>query len=111
MKTTIVINREGMGEAPAELSLLLIQNYLTLLLEDDALPAYICLYAGGVKLTVDGSPVLEQLRALEARGVNLLICKTCLNYYGLTERVAAGTVATMVDIMGAQKHCDKVIVL
>lgn len=109
-KVTIVINRNGMGHADEQLTSVLIKNYLTLLMEGD-LPAYICLYAEGVKLAIDGSSVIEELRALEEAGVNILICKTCLNFYNALDKVAAGTVATMVDIMGAQTNCDKVIVL
>lgn len=109
-KVTIVINRNGMGQADEQLSLTLIKNYLTLLQEGD-LPSYICMYAEGVKLTLNDSPVLEELKALEQAGVAILICKTCLNFYESLDKVAVGTVATMVDIMGAQTHCDKVIVL
>lgn len=109
-KTTVSIIRYGMGDGPEELRVLLLKNYLTLL-EEGTLPAFITLYADGVKLALIGSPVLEQLASLEKKGVKILICKTCLNYFGKTGEVAAGTVATMVDIMDAQNYCDKLIVL
>ena len=109
-KVTIVINRNGMGQADEQLTSVLIKNYLTLLLEED-LPAYICFYAEGVKLSVEGSGVIEELKALEDKGVKILICKTCLNYYNALDKVKVGTIATMVDIMGAQTNCEKVIVL
>lgn len=109
-KVTIVINRNGMGQAEPELSMTLIKNYLILLQEGD-LPSYICFYAEGVKLTLADSPVVEELRALEKLGVTIFICKTCLNFYNALDKVGAGTIATMVDIMGAQTNCDKVIVL
>lgn len=111
MKTTIVVNRNGMGEAHSDLSQKLITNYFSIMLEEMAIPAYLCFYAEGVKLTIDGSPILEYLKELEKRGVNILICKTCLVYYDAVDRVKAGCVATMYDIMGAQNNCDKVIVL
>ncbi len=110
-KVTVTINRYGMGDAPEELRMILVKNYLTLTAEGEAFPTYICLYADGVRLAVEGSPVTEQLKILEERGVNILICKTCLGFYGLTEKVTVGTVATMVDIIGAQNNCDKSIVL
>ena len=69
-KVTIVINRNGMGHADEQLTSVLIKNYLTLLMEGD-LPAYICLYAEGVKLAIDGSSVIEELRALEEAGVEV----------------------------------------
>lgn len=109
-RTTVSITRYGMGEGPEELRLVLVKNYLTLLAEG-VLPSFITLYADGVKLALKDSPVLEQLRLLEEKGVRILICKTCLNYFGKLDDVAVGTVATMVDIMDAQNYCDKLIAL
>jgi hypothetical protein len=60
---------------------------------------------------VAGSPVLAQLAALEERGVRLLICSTCLNDFGLTDKVKAGTVGGMGDILEAQTRTEKAITL
>ena len=108
-KITVVINRFGMGDAPEELSLTLVKNYLSLMAQEEMLPSYICLYANGVKLVLEGSPVIEELKALEEKGTKILICKTCLNYFNAVDKTLLGTVATMVDIIGAQTNCDKVI--
>ncbi len=110
-KTTLIVNKNGMGNAESELSLKLIKNFLTLTIEDGSYPTYICFYAEGVKLTTEGSPVIEELREIEKSGCKLLVCKTCLTYYNLLDKVEAGTVATMVDIMGAQQNSNKVITL
>lgn len=110
-KTTVIVNRYGMGTAPEELSLTLVKNYLVLIREENMVPAYICFYADGVKLTIEGSPVIEELKALESSGCKILICKTCLNFYALVDKVAVGTVATMVDIIGAQDNSTKVITI
>lgn len=110
-KITVIVNRYGMGNADEELSLLLAKNYFTLLYEENNIPAYICFYAEGVKLTIEGSPVIEELKALESKGAKLLVCKTCLNYYKAVEKVKAGTVATMLDIIGAQQNCTKAITI
>ena len=109
--TTIVFNKHGMGDAPSELSHLLAKNYLKLISEELELPTYICFYAEGVKLTTEGSAVLEELKKLESMGIHLLICKTCLGFYDLLDKVEVGTVATMMDIMGAQNTSSKVITL
>lgn len=111
MKTTIVVNRNGMGVGHPDLTQKLISNYFTIMLEELSFPAYICFYAEGVKLTIDGSPILSELKELEKRGVNILICRTCLSFYDAIDRVNVGCVATMYDIMGAQNNSDKVIVL
>ena len=57
-----------------------------------ATPGAICFYADGVKLAVEGSPVLEQLVELETRGCHLILCQTCLNHFGLIEKVKVGIV-------------------
>jgi intracellular sulfur oxidation DsrE/DsrF family protein len=111
IKTTIVINKNGMGEAPQELRETLIKNYLTLLIDETDLPTYICFYGEGVKLTLNTSHVIDELKKLQELGIKILICKTCLLYFNSIENVAIGDIATMLDIMGAQKNCDKVIVL
>lgn len=107
----LLVSRNGMGEAEPALQHKLIQTYLRLLDESGMLPAVIAFYGEGVRLVTDGSPVLEQLRVLEARGVRLVICSTCLNYYQLTEQVQVGIVGGMTDIIEAQWRADKVISL
>jgi sulfur relay (sulfurtransferase) complex TusBCD TusD component (DsrE family) len=109
--TVILLTREGMGSADAALQQKLLVTYLNLLLKNDTLPNAICFYTEGVRLVVEGSPHLEQLSLLEQRGVRLIICSTCLNYFGLTEKVKVGIVGGMADILEAQLKADKVITL
>ncbi len=109
--TVILLTRNGMGDAEPELQQKLIITYLKLLVENNILPAAICFYTEAVKLAVEGSPVLEQLEALEAKGVRLILCSTCLNFYGLTEQVKVGIVGGMTDILEAQRRAGKVISL
>lgn len=109
--TVIVVNHAGMGQAEPELQEKLAGTYFRLLAENDLLPAAICFYTDGVRLTCQGSPVLDELRALEGKGVRLVICSTCLNYFGLTDAVAVGIVGGMTDIIDAQWRAEKVITL
>ena len=109
--TVILITRQGMGEAEQPLPMKLFQTYLTLLNDSDTLPEAICFYTEGVKLVVDGSPVLELLQSIESRGVRLILCSTCLNYFGLVDQVRVGIVGGMADIIEAQRRADKVISL
>ena len=109
--TVILITREGMGSAEVALQHKLLDTYLKLLIESNVLPGAICFYADGVKLVVEGSPLLERLTEIERRGVPLIICLTCLNYYGLAEQVRVGIVGGMTDIIEAQIKADKVITL
>ncbi len=109
--TVIVVTGEGMGRSERELQLKLIATYLNLLAESNLLPNAICLYADGVRLAVEGSPVLNELRTLEEKGVRLILCSTCLNYLGLIEQVRVGIVGGMPDIIAAQAQAAKVITL
>jgi hypothetical protein len=109
--TIILITSRGMGRGPEDLQLALVDKYLQLLDQSNDLPAAICFYTEGVKLVTEGSPVLEILHALEKKGVRLIVCSTCLNYFGLNEKVKAGIVGGMSDILEAQLRAGKVITL
>jgi len=108
----IVLNTNGMGSSDDQsLKNKLIKTYLTLLPQMQPLPAVICFYTDGVKLACEGSPVLEELSVLEAKGVRLILCQTCLNSYGLNDKVKVGLVGGMGDIMTAMLQADSVITL
>lgn len=109
--TVIIINNDGMGAAEEALRHKLLRVYLTLLQENGLCPGAICFYAGGVKMAAEGSPVLDLLKTLEAAGVRLILCSTCLQYFGLTDKVAVGIVGGMGDILLAQWMASKVITL
>ena len=109
--TVILINKEGMGSADPALQHKLLDTYLRLLLENGSLPAAICFYADGVKLVVEGSPLLERLFEIERSGVRLIVCSTCLSYFGLTGRLRVGIAGGMPDILEAQIKASKVITL
>ena len=109
--TVLLITREGMGSAELQLQHKLIDTYLRLILEGEMLPNAICFYTEGVKLVVEGSPLLERLGQVEQAGVRLIVCSTCLGYYGLSESVKVGIVGGMGDIIEAQARASKVITL
>ena len=109
--TTILINRNGMGEADPELQGKLVQTYFRLLDESNTVPGVVCFYAEGVHLVTEGSPLLETLTSLEVKGVRLVICNTCLNFYGLVEQVKVGIIGGMTDIIEAQRRAAKVITI
>lgn len=100
-----------MGNADPGLQKTLVKSYLKFLIESSDLPDVINFYTEGVKLTVEGSPVLDELNDLSERGVLLFICGTCLKYYGLTDKVKAGISSHMADILAAQQKADKVVTL
>jgi len=107
----IQITNYGMGKGDQALQLKLAAKYLELIQLNPSLPNAICFYTDGVKLVVEGSPVLEQLRALEAKGVRLIVCSTCLEHYGLADKLQVGIAGAMTDIIEAQAKASKVITL
>ena len=112
MKDTVIqITNDGMGKSDQALQHKLIAKYLELIQLNDNLPNAICFYTDGVKLVVKGSPALEQLQALEEKGVRLIACSTCLEYLKLTHKVKVGIVGGMTDIIEAQVKAKKVITL
>lgn len=109
--TVWLFTRYGLGEGPAELQQQLVVKYLTLALESGKLPAKVLFYTEGVRLACSGSPVLSQLRELEKRGVELVLCHTCLSYFGLLDQVQVGVVGGMGDILEALNQAAKVVAL
>jgi hypothetical protein len=109
--TMVLINSDGMGLAEDPLRHKLVRLFLTMLQENGFYPGAIGFYADGVKLVVEGSPVLDLLKTLELKGVRLIICSTCLHYYGLADKVAVGIVGGMNDIVLAQWMAGKVITI
>lgn len=109
--TVILVTNNGMGNADETLQQSLFNKYIELLLQNEGLPAAICFYTSGVKLVCEGSGALDQLKQLEHRGVRLIICSTCLNYFEITENVQVGIVGGMGDIIEAQAKANKVITI
>jgi sulfur relay (sulfurtransferase) complex TusBCD TusD component (DsrE family) len=109
--TILVFTRNGLGEAPAELQQKLVAKFLQLNLEVNQLPTKILFYTDGVKLACEGSPVVDELKAMKDRGVELILCSTCLDYFGLRDKVRVGIVGGMPDIIEAMSEAAKVISL
>jgi sulfur relay (sulfurtransferase) complex TusBCD TusD component (DsrE family) len=110
-QTILVFTRNGLGHAPQDLQYTVTAKFLQLTLDAHTLPAKILFYTDGVKLACDGSPVIDQLRAMSARGVELIVCSTCLDYFGLRDKVVVGIVGGMPDIIEAMNAAGKVISL
>ena len=111
-KTVFVFSSYGLGHTDdAELKIKLAKKFLALIADDDPLPAQICFYTDGVKLCITGSPVLDELHALAAKGVELVLCSTCLDTFSLRDQVAVGVVGGMGDIITAMMDAGNAITL
>jgi sulfur relay (sulfurtransferase) complex TusBCD TusD component (DsrE family) len=109
--TVLLFTRNGLGEEPASLQQILVEKFLSLTLASNELPAKILFYTNGVRLACEGSPVLTQLKDMQSRGVELIICKTCTDSFGLTAKVQVGIIGGMPDILEALQKAEKVISL
>ncbi len=107
--TVYLFTRFGLGHGPHELQELLVTKFLGLLLDSGQLPAKLLFYTDGVRLACSGSKVLAELKEFESRGVELVLCKTCLDYFKITDQVQVGIVGGMGDIIEALTKADKVI--
>lgn len=105
----IVLSADVIGHGPAELGARLMIGFLGTLAEMDATPTHLILYNSAVLLAVDGSPHTARLQAIEARGVSILLCGTCADFYDSRESMAAGRVTNMLEILEVMTAAGKVI--
>jgi intracellular sulfur oxidation DsrE/DsrF family protein len=70
-------------------------------------PDIIIFYNTGVKLAVQDSEVLEDLKALSDKGVEILVCGTCLNFFGIKEKLGVGIVSNMYDIASTMSRAGR----
>ena len=103
------IASDKMGDGAEELGKTLLKAFVFSLTQQDKLPKTILFYNGGAHLTCEGSPMLEDLKALEAEGVEIVTCGTCLNFYGLTEKLQVGTVTNMYVIAEKMLNAGNVV--
>ena len=107
--TVVVINSDRMGSGNDELGKVLIKGFIFAITQLDTLPKTMLFYNGGATLTTEGSDSLEDLKSLEAQGVQILTCGTCLDYYGLKEKLVVGTVTNMYSIVETMAGAGKII--
>ena len=107
--TVVVISSEAMGHGGNELGTALMKGFLYALSQQEQLPNTILFYNGGASISCEGSVSLEDLKSMEARGVEILTCGTCLNFYGLTEKLAVGQVTNMYTIVEKMTQADLIV--
>ena len=106
----LFVSSELMGRGEhEELGQILMRGFLHALGEVEALPQVIILVNSGVKLVVRDSPVAEDLRSLGEHGIEILVCGTCLEYYGFKDQVAVGEVSNIYTIAETLLGAGKVL--
>ena len=108
----VFVGKDVVGAGDRELGYNLMKMALYTLAQSDSVPAHVLFMNDGVKLPAgEEQQVIDSLMSLIEKGSLVLVCGTCLNYYGLADRLKVGTVSNMYDIMSAMQRADKVITL
>ncbi|MCQ8212620.1 sulfurtransferase-like selenium metabolism protein YedF [Cetobacterium somerae] len=107
--TIIVIASDKMGDGDAALGETLMKGFIYTLTEMETLPKAILFYNKGVFLTASNETTIKDLKILEERGVEILSCGACLNFYHLENNVSVGTITNMYNIIDKQMKASKVI--
>lgn len=108
---TIAFSSNVMGKGSEELGKILIKSFIYALTESTPYPAALVFYNGGVQLTSEGSEVLDDLQKLADQGVEILSCGTCLDFYGLKEKLSVGSVTNMYTILEKLKNATNTITI
>ena len=105
----IFIAGETIGEGDDKLGRILMEGFISTLLEQERIPDRIFFMNAGVKFAVQGSAVLKTLGEMTDRGCEILVCGTCLDFFSLMDKLSVGTVSNMFDIQRALLEADSVI--
>ena len=105
----VVLSGNVMGTGDSKLGTSLMKAFIFALTKQDQLPDTILCYNTGAYLTCEGADTLEDLKLLESEGVTILTCGTCLDFYGLKEKLAVGGVTNMYDIVERMENAAQII--
>ena len=105
----VAVDTDVMGRGSDELGKTLMKGFLFAVGQLPSLPKTILFYNGGARLTCEGSASLEDLKGIADKGVDIRTCGTCLNFYGLTEKLAVGGVTNMYEIVETLAKAGKVV--
>ena len=105
----ILISSNRLGDGPEELGLLLMKNFIITLLDVERVPDRMLFVNSGVLLTTEGSEVLEALEQLGNRGVEVMSCGVCLDFFHRKEKLRAGTVTNMFSIAESLLQAERVV--
>ena len=105
----VAIGSSEMGNGDPKLGKILMKSFLYSLTQLDALPQTVLFFNGGVRMTTEGSESIEDLKALEAQGVEILSCGTCLDFYGLKDKLRVGGITNMYVIAQTMAEAGNVV--
>lgn len=107
----VFIGKEIIGSGNEELGKNLMKMFFYTLTESNDIPKYLLFMNDGVKVPTLNEQAIEHLGALQNKGVEILVCGACLNFYGLEDKLTVGRVSNMYEITSAMQEVSKVITL
>jgi selenium metabolism protein YedF len=108
-KVVVYFNSNLLGIGDEALGTILIRSFLKTLLDLKPIASKLIFINSGVRLTTDGSEVLETLRTLSEKGVEILSCGTCLDFYGIKGKLKVGIISNMYDIAQSLLEADRLL--
>ncbi|MCL2840023.1 MAG: sulfurtransferase-like selenium metabolism protein YedF [Defluviitaleaceae bacterium] len=105
----VTISADTMGNGAEELGKILIKSFIYSLTELPKPPKSVLFFNGGALLTTEGANTIDDLKTLESKGTEILTCGTCINYYGLQDKLTVGAVTNMYEISTRMASADNVI--
>lgn len=108
---TIIVSSSLLGNGDDRLGETLMKVYINTLAESEILPENLMFINGGVKLTCTGSDVLDSLNSMEEKGVNIISCGACLDFYNLKEELKVGEIGNMYQIIDLMNKSGNTIKL
>lgn len=105
----VVLSSDRMGDGDEKLGRALMKAFVFALTKQDRLPECVICYNSGAHLSCEGADTLEDMKLLESEGVTVLSCGTCLDFYGLKDKLAVGGVTNMYDIVERMEGAKKII--
>ncbi len=106
---TIAIGSDKMGVGEEKLGNILMKSFIYTVKETAPWPATMVFFNSGVYLTCEGSEILEDLKALESEGVEIISCGTCLDFYNIKEKLQAGEIGNMYTIYEKMRNANNTI--
>jgi len=108
-KTIVVFSSDKMGKGDDELGATLMKAFVHTLSSLEPAPSKIVFYNSGIKLAITGSGVIDDLQVMQEKGVELLICGTCANYFNAGDKIQVGIISNMFDILNTMNSATRTI--
>ena len=108
---SVFVNANTMGKGDDKLGKLLIRAFFPTLLETESQPNKLIFMNSGVKLTVEGSEVIDSLKKIENEGIEILVCGTCLDFFNIKDKIKVGRISNMFEIVNSLINSDKTVTL